>query len=65
MKALLLKNGDDALGEGAFGLPWWVATNEDGAKESFWGFDHTKQVIRHLGLDKTADATEGGWRAML
>lgn len=65
VKALLMKNSDEAFAEGAFGLPWWVATNREGKKECFWGFDHTKQVIRHLGLDETTDSETGGWRAML
>ncbi|MCJ1366304.1 hypothetical protein MMC16_005432 [Acarospora aff. strigata] len=66
-KKLLSANTDNALEEGAFGLPWFVATNADGKKECYWGFDHIGQVVDHLGLErpKAGSASEGGWRAML
>ncbi|KAF1355078.1 putative 2-hydroxychromene-2-carboxylate isomerase [Delphinella strobiligena] len=51
-KGLLQENTDACLAEGAFGLPWFVATNKEGHKESYWGFDHLGQVIEHLGLDR-------------
>merc|ERR1712070_1322164 len=47
--------------EGAFGLPWFVATDAQGRKEGFWGFDHLGQVVDHLGLERVGD----GYRAML
>ena len=35
-KKRLSENSDAAMAEGAFGLPWFVATNAQGEKESFW-----------------------------
>ncbi|TVY85046.1 Glutathione S-transferase kappa [Lachnellula suecica] len=61
-KALLAKNTDAALADGAFGLPWFVATNSKGETETFWGVDHLAQVTDHLGLDKSQ---KGGWKALL
>jgi 2-hydroxychromene-2-carboxylate isomerase len=61
-KALLAKNTDLALADGAFGLPWFVATNEAGEKEAFWGVDHLAQVTEHLELGKPRT---GGWKAVL
>jgi 2-hydroxychromene-2-carboxylate isomerase len=61
-KELLAKNTDLALADGAFGLPWFVATNEAGVKETFWGVDHLGQVTEHLGLPKPKT---GGWKAVL
>ncbi|RFU31412.1 hypothetical protein B7463_g4954, partial [Scytalidium lignicola] len=61
-KELLIKNTDLALADGAFGLPWFVATNENGDKETFWGVDHLGQVIEFLGLDHPKT---GGWKAQL
>ncbi|KAK4970096.1 Ubiquitin carboxyl-terminal hydrolase 10 [Elasticomyces elasticus] len=60
-KKVLKDNSDFAFAEGAFGLPWFVATNSDGVKEGFWGFDHLGQVIDHLGLSRQNQ----GFRAML
>lgn len=60
-KKALNENGEEAMREGAFGLPYFVATEAGGRKEAFWGFDHLGQVVDFLGLDR-----EGrGWRAML
>ncbi|TID27817.1 HCCA isomerase/glutathione S-transferase kappa [Venturia nashicola] len=61
-KALLMQNTKMAFDEGAFGLPWFIATNASGDRESFWGFDHLGQVADHLGLERS---TANGWRAML
>ena len=60
-KKLLADNTDLAVREGAFGLPWFVATNSKGEKEGFWGFDHLGQVVEHLGLERTGE----GFKAML
>lgn len=61
-KALLLKNTDEALAEGAFGLPWMVCTNSEGKKEGFWGFDHFGQIVDFLGIDRPK---QKGWKALL
>lgn len=60
-KKLLSDNTELAVNEGAFGLPWFVATNAQGEKAGFWGFDHLGQVLEHLGLERNGD----GYRAML
>ncbi|MCJ1427978.1 hypothetical protein MMC29_005885 [Sticta canariensis] len=67
IKKLLLANTSEALAEGSFGLPWYVATNSQGQKEGFWGFDHLAQVADHLGLQRPTPGmtNEGGWRALL
>jgi len=61
-KELLGKNTDKALADGAFGLPWFVATNAKGEKEAFWGVDHLAQVTEHLGFEKPKT---GGWKSLL
>ncbi|KAI5237610.1 putative 2-hydroxychromene-2-carboxylate isomerase [Aureobasidium subglaciale] len=61
-KDRLTANTDLAFKEGAFGLPWFLATNKEGVTEKYWGFDHLGQVIEHLGLDR-GEAKE--LRAML
>ncbi|KAK4546119.1 hypothetical protein LTR36_002256 [Oleoguttula mirabilis] len=60
-KKLLSGNTELALEEGAFGLPWFAATNAQGEKAGFWGFDHLGQVVEHLGLERTGQ----GFRAMM
>ena len=62
VKKRLSENSDLSMAEGAFGLPWFVATNTAGEKETFWGVDHMGQVVEHLGLDRKE---EPGLRAML
>jgi 2-hydroxychromene-2-carboxylate isomerase len=58
-----------AMQEGAFGLPWFVATNVDGEKEAFFGFDHLGHVVDFLGLEKPTPMSiggiEGGWSAIM
>lgn len=61
-KVVLAKNTDQALADGAFGLPWFVATNSKGATETFWGVDHLAQVLEHLGLE---NPKMEGWKALL
>ncbi|KAF6227130.1 hypothetical protein HO133_008571 [Letharia lupina] len=67
VKQLLTAKTNEALAEGSFGLPWYVATNAEGEKECYWGFDHIAQVTDHLGLERPgSDSISGtGWRAML
>ncbi|KAG0651324.1 gstk1-1 [Hyphodiscus hymeniophilus] len=61
-KAILSKNTDVAFADGAFGLPWFVATNSKSETEKFWGVDHLAQVTQHLGLEKPK---MGGWTSLL
>lgn len=61
-KEILSRNTDLALADGAFGLPWFVATNSKRETETFWGVDHIGQVTEHLGLDKPKT---GGWKSVL
>ena len=61
-KEILTRNSDLAFKDGAFGLPWFVATNGEGKTESFWGVDHLGQVAIFLGLEKPE---MGGWKALL
>ena len=63
MKKSLNENTEAALKDGAFGLPYFVATNAEGEREGFWGFDHLGQVIEHLGIERGDRGA--GWRAML
>ncbi|MCJ1481227.1 hypothetical protein MMC06_001383 [Schaereria dolodes] len=67
VKRLLSTNTDEALANGCFGLPYISATNAEGKKESYWGFDHLGQVLDHLGLqgDEAGTSRDRGWRAML
>lgn len=62
VKKALGANSDQAMADGAFGLPWFVAENAKGEKEAFWGVDHLGQVVEFLGLDR---GLEPGLRAML
>lgn len=62
VKKMLSANTDRAMGDGAFGLPWFVAENGKGEREEFWGVDHLGQVVEFLGLDR---GLEPGLRAML
>ena len=67
VKQKLTQNTEEAIDSGAFGLPWFKATNSKGDVEYFWGFDHLGQVCDHLGLEKpqSGNGGEGGWRLML
>ena len=62
-KALVLRNMEQAIADGAFGLPWFVCTNKEGEKERFWGVDHLGQLAIFLGLEKPNQVL--GWRAVL
>lgn len=61
-KDILAKITNQALADGAFGLPWFVAENSTGEKDNFWGVDHLGLVVMHLGLEKPKI---GGWNALL
>jgi 2-hydroxychromene-2-carboxylate isomerase len=62
VKDRLKSNTDAAFEDGAFGLPWFVATNSQGETECFFGFNCLAQVTEHLGLEKPR---HGGWRSLL
>ncbi|KAF2255428.1 thioredoxin-like protein [Trematosphaeria pertusa] len=62
VKKALTGNTDRAFEEGAFGLPWFVATNAKGETEGYWGIDHMGQIVDHLGLERP---NEKGRRALL
>ena len=49
---MLRKNTENAMAEGACGLPWFTAYNAQGERDDFWGFDHVGQVATFLGLEK-------------
>jgi len=62
-KKKLAEANEEALGKGAFGVPYFVATDAEGKEEAYWGFDHLGQVMAHLGLEK--EGLGHGARAML
>ncbi|ORX96067.1 2-hydroxychromene-2-carboxylate isomerase [Clohesyomyces aquaticus] len=62
VKKQLTENTDLAFKDGAFGLPWFVATNTKGETEAYWGVDHMGQLCDHLGLERPGGK---GWRALL
>ncbi|KAH3916106.1 glutathione S-transferase kappa [Parastagonospora nodorum] len=62
VKKRLSENTDKALKGGAFGLPWFEATNAKGETEGFWGVDHMGQMCDHLGLERPSGK---GWKALL
>ncbi|KAH7401940.1 thioredoxin-like protein [Phaeosphaeria sp. MPI-PUGE-AT-0046c] len=62
VKGLLSENTEKAFKDGAFGLPWFVATNDKGETAGYWGVDHMGQLCDHLGLERPSSK---GWRALL
>ncbi|KAL2416421.1 hypothetical protein ABEF95_003127 [Exophiala dermatitidis] len=62
VKKQLSANMDQAIADGAFGLPWFKCRNRRGEVEGFWGFDHLGQVVRFLGLDDDDDNNDGKGR---
>lgn len=60
-KKQLEANTTAAIEDGAFGMPWFVATTPSGGKECFWGVDHLGQVVDALGLERP----ESSWRSLL
>ncbi|KAF1815471.1 thioredoxin-like protein [Eremomyces bilateralis CBS 781.70] len=62
VKDLLTKRTSTSVEEGAFGIPYFVATNSNGETDGFWGFSHLGLVVDHLGLERP---TTGGWKALL
>lgn len=61
-KKLLLQNTNQAIAEGAFGLPWFVCTDSNGRTESFWGCDRISYLAEFLSLEEPAVQ---GWKAVL
>ncbi|KAJ4370544.1 hypothetical protein N0V83_005065 [Neocucurbitaria cava] len=62
VKKALVGNTNAAFDGGAFGLPWYTATNSNGETESFWGVDHLGQLADHMGFERPGGK---GWRALL
>ncbi|KAJ4334594.1 hypothetical protein N0V87_006739 [Didymella glomerata] len=62
VKGVLSQNTEQAFKDGAFGLPYFVATNSKGETEGFWGVDHMGQLTDFLGLERPSGK---GWRALL
>ncbi|KAL6709770.1 hypothetical protein ACN47E_001199 [Coniothyrium glycines] len=62
VKKTLVANTDKAFKDGAFGLPWFVATNSKGETEGYWGVDHMGQLCDHLGLERQDGK---GWKSLL
>lgn len=62
-KELLLLNTEDAVADGAFGLPWMVCGNARGECEAFWGVDHLGLVVEFLGVERPR--IQRGWKAVL
>lgn len=49
VKEGLKKNTEDAVGRGAFGVPWIVVRDEEGREDVVWGVDHLDVVAEMLG----------------
>ncbi|CBX90196.1 hypothetical protein IAQ61_001694 [Plenodomus lingam] len=62
VKRALVANTEQAFKDGAFGLPWFVATNAKGETEGFWGVDHIGHLCDHLELEREDGKA---WRALL
>lgn len=52
---VLTRNTDEALQDGACGLPWFRVTNVEGKIGSFCGFDHLLQIIDFVDLQRNTD----------
>ncbi|KAF2710557.1 thioredoxin-like protein [Pleomassaria siparia CBS 279.74] len=61
-KKKLAANTELSFKDGAFGLPWFVATSSKGETEGFWGVDHMGQLCDFLELDRPKTR---GWKALL
>lgn len=61
-KAVLAKNTDIAINDGAFGLPWFTCTNSKGETEGFWGVDKLGFALTFMGLEKPST---GVWKSLL
>lgn len=63
VKQHLNANTEKALNAGAFGVPYFVATDSEGKEDVFFGFDRLSMVADFLGLSKGKG--ESGFRALL
>jgi 2-hydroxychromene-2-carboxylate isomerase len=63
VKKLLNDNTGLALEAGAFGVPFWVATDGQGREDVFFGVDRVGMVVDFLGLER--ERGEGGLKALL
>lgn len=63
VKKHLNANTEKALDAGAFGVPYFVATNSEGNQDVFFGFDRLSMIADFLGLSKGKG--EIGFRALL
>jgi 2-hydroxychromene-2-carboxylate isomerase len=63
VKKLLNSNTERALEAGAFGVPFWVATDGQGREDVFFGVDRVGMVVDFLGLER--ERGEGGLKALL
>jgi 2-hydroxychromene-2-carboxylate isomerase len=61
VKKVLGSNTEMAFADGAFGLPWFVATNGKGVTQGYWGVDHISLMCDHLGIGRP----DGKERALL
>ena len=51
LKVLLLKNTEEALKHGAFGVPFWRVINEKDEIETFFGSDRFHHMAKFIGID--------------
>lgn len=63
VKKHLNANTEAALNAGAFGVPFFVATDRDGNEDVFFGFDRLGMIADFLGLDKGKG--ESGFKSLL
>lgn len=50
-KSLILKNTEEALKLGAFGVPFWRIKNDKGEIETFFGSDRFHHMAKFIGID--------------
>lgn len=50
-KAAVMKNTQDALKLGAYGVPFWRITDDHGRSEVFFGSDRFHHIAKFLGID--------------
>lgn len=50
-KSLILKNTEEALKLGAYGVPFWRIKNDKGEVETFFGSDRFHHIARFIGID--------------